>query len=60
MRHKISHGDKKCLLGSVACHIFHGMTEYGLTKKKILEQKCEESTQGREDIRYKNTIMGAC
>lgn len=60
MKHKISQGHKKCLLGCVSCHIFHGMIEYGLIKKKIFEQKSEESTQGREDIRYKDTIMGAC
>lgn len=37
-----------------------GWLSMALQRKKMFEQKSEESTQGREDIRYKNTIMGAC
>lgn len=47
-------------VGMCVLSYFYGMIEYGLIKKKIFEQKSEESTQGRKDIRYKNTIMGAC
>lgn len=57
MKHKISQGDKKCLSGSLSCHILHRMIEYRLTKKKIFEQKYEESTQDREDIRHKSTVV---
>lgn len=42
IKHKISQENKKCLSGSMSCHILHGMIEYGLTKKKIFEQKYEE------------------